>query len=86
MTSRTRQQTAKLHKVSKESEKRGERISELERAFRQLADLHDVSKLLVSFESAERTVPRVLSLVARSLALRSTIFLLGTTDTPLMIE
>jgi signal transduction histidine kinase len=78
-------QTAKLHKIRQESHQRGERITELERAFRRLQDLHDVSKLLTSFESAERTVPRVIALIARALALRSAIFLLGT-DAPLTIE
>jgi signal transduction histidine kinase len=84
MTNRDRP-TAKLHKVRQESRQRGERITELERAFRRLQDLHDISKLLTSFESAERTVPQVIALIARALALRSAIFLLGT-DAPLTIE
>lgn len=85
MTHRNRH-VAKLHKDRHESQQRGERITELERALRPLQDLHAVSKLLTTFESVERTVPRVISLVAHSLALRSAVFLLGTTDTPLIIE
>jgi signal transduction histidine kinase len=84
MTSRSRH-TTKLHKARDKIAERGERITELERAFRRLQDLHDVSKLLTSFETAERTVPAVLSVVARTLALRNAVFLLGTTDTPLTL-
>ncbi|MGA9523512.1 MAG: GAF domain-containing protein, partial [Myxococcaceae bacterium] len=43
---------------------------------RRLRRLYDISTLLTRFESAERTVPQVIALVAQALPIRSAIFLL----------
>lgn len=53
-----------------------------DRARRQLQRLYDISKLLTSFLSVDRTVPEVIAIVAQTLHLRNAIFILETAGVP----
>ncbi|MBW4050759.1 MAG: PAS domain S-box protein [Proteobacteria bacterium] len=54
------------------------RLAELERSQRRLQHLYDVSKLLAHFQTLERTVPMVVSVIAETLPLHSATFILET--------
>ena len=65
--------------------RRNGRITDLERSRRQLANLHAIGKLLTRFEGLERTIPDVIAIAARTLSLRSAIFLMETAGVPRII-
>lgn len=56
--------------------RRDGRLAELERSQRRLQHLYDISKLLARFQTCERTVPMVMSVIAETLPLRSATFIL----------
>ncbi len=58
------------------------RFAELERSQRCLQHLYDISKLLARFQTWERTVPKVVSVIAETLSLHSATFILETGGTP----
>ena len=51
-----------------------QRPASLRYAHRRLQDLYDISKLLINFESVERTLPAAVALIRRTLPLRSAVF------------
>jgi signal transduction histidine kinase len=53
-----------------------QRPASLRYAHRRLQDLYDISKLLINFESAERTLPATVALIRQTLPLRSAVFTL----------
>ncbi|MDB4985403.1 MAG: Sensory box histidine kinase [Myxococcaceae bacterium] len=60
-------------------------IAEMARSKQQLQHLYDIGRILLRFQSVDETVPAVLALVARSVPLRSAIFIL-TRGPPLTLE
>jgi len=54
----------------------GERPDGLERSYQHLRHLYEVSTVLTRFQTVEKTVPEVVDVLARSLPLRSAIFIL----------
>jgi transcriptional regulator with GAF, ATPase, and Fis domain len=58
------------------------RLVELERSQRRLQHLYDISKLLARFQSVERTIPTVVSVIAKTLPLRSATLILETGGAP----
>jgi signal transduction histidine kinase/CheY-like chemotaxis protein len=51
-----------------------QRPASLRYAHRRLQDLYDISKLLINFESVERTLPATVALITQTLPLRSAVF------------
>lgn len=62
--------------------RRNGRLAELERSQRCLQHLYDVSKLLARFQTFERTIPMVVSVIAETLPLHSATFILETGGAP----
>ena len=58
------------------------RLAELERSQERLQRLYDISKLLARFETVERTVPMVVSVIAETLPLHSATFILEAEGVP----
>jgi PAS domain S-box-containing protein len=58
------------------------RVAELERSQRRSQHLFDATQLLMRFQSVERTVAELVSVIARELPLRSAVFMLETADGP----
>jgi len=71
MSSRGAEQTPTTHD---DVARRDVLIEELTRSQRRLQDLYEISRILLRFETIERTVPEVMALVAHTVPLRSAIF------------
>jgi signal transduction histidine kinase len=67
---------SKLEDARSDVVERDERIAAMERSHLRLEDLYTISKMLTRFESVERTVPDVIAVVARTVPLRSVLFVL----------
>jgi PAS domain S-box-containing protein len=59
-----------------------DRVAELERSQRRFQHLYEISKLLARFQTLERTVPEVVTLISDTLSLRGAIFILETGGVP----
>ena len=59
-----------------ESSRQSERLHEMERAHRRLEALYEVSKSLTRFRGVEHTLPRIISVLARTLSLRNVVLIL----------
>jgi len=85
MSARGHKIAGKLQKSRAQIARRDERIADLERTRRQLETLHAISKLLMRFEGLERTIPDAIAIAARTLSLRTAIFIMKTASTPRII-
>src|SRR6185369_15801765 len=85
MSARGHKIAGKLQKIRAQIARRDERIAHLERTRRQLETLHAISKLLMRYEGLERTIPDAIAIAARTLSLRTAIFIMKTASTPRII-
>ncbi len=85
MRARGTRTAGKLQKTRAQVAKYNERIADLERSRRQLENLYAISKLLTRFEGLEQTIPDVIAIAARTLSLRSAIFIMETAGVPRII-
>jgi signal transduction histidine kinase len=68
----------KLQRAHDGTAKRRRRFDEIQQAHLRLEHLYEVSRVLTRFQSIEGTLPEVIAVIARSIPLRSAIFILET--------
>ena len=68
-------------KSKSEAAKGRERIAEMGRAHRRLAFLYNITKLIARFESIERTVPKVVAVLGRTLSFCTAVLIMKTAPT-----